>query len=128
RLRQVLDNLVNNAINHTHPEHRLIKLSLAISPSVLRIKLTDNGAGIAPDKLERIFDQFVSIETEYATPGTGIGLYLSRIIMEDHRGSITAQSQGIGHGSTFIAELPVSAKSYDIYSSHILMLDLVIPT
>ncbi len=106
RLRQVLDNVVNNAINHTHPEHRQIKLSLTISPAIIRIICTDNGAGIAPDNLERIFEQFISFETQYATAGTGIGLYLSRKIMEALRGSLTAQSQGIGHGSTFIVELP----------------------
>ena len=106
RLRQVLDNLVSNAIHHSHPEHRLIKLSLTISPSIIQIIITDNGAGIAPDNLERIFTQFISIETEFSTTGTGIGLYLSQKIMELHGGKITAQSQGSGHGATFIVELP----------------------
>ncbi len=106
RLRQVLDNVVNNVIRQTHPKHRQIKLSLTISPSIIRIICTDNGAGIAPDNLERIFDQFLSIETQYATVGTGIGLYLSRKIMEALGGSLTAQSHGIGHGATFIVEFP----------------------
>ena len=76
RLRQEFDNIVNNAVHHTHSENRLIKLKLAISPSILRIIFADNGAGIAPGNLERIFDQFVFIDTEFAIGGTGIGLYL----------------------------------------------------
>lgn len=107
RLRQVLDNVLNNAVKHTHPQHRLITLSLTISHSIIRIIITDNGAGITPDNLERIFDQFVSIDSEYAVASTGIGLFLSRKIMETLGGSITAQSQGLGHGTTFIIELPI---------------------
>jgi PAS domain S-box-containing protein len=106
RLQQVLDNLIRNAINHTHPEHRKIKLNLNILPNSLLVTIVDDGAGLVPEILERIFDQFISIETEYATPGTGIGLYLSRKIMEAHEGTITAQSKGLGHGATFIVELP----------------------
>jgi len=67
--------------------------------------MADNGARIIADNLEQIFSQFVSIETEYASSGTGIGLYLSRKIIEAHGGTITAQSEGLGHGTTYIVEL-----------------------
>lgn len=106
RLQQVFDNIVSNAINHTHPEYRQIRLNLEILPSILRINITDNGAGIAPGNLERIFEQFVAIDTEFAIGGTGIGLYLCREIVEAHGGSVTAQSKGEGDGATFIITLP----------------------
>ena len=83
-----------------------MKISLGILKSVIRITIADNGAGIDPENLEQIFEQFVSIETEYSTTGTGLGLYLCRRIMEAHGGTVTAQSQGLGHGAKFIVELP----------------------
>ncbi|MFX1518120.1 MAG: sensor histidine kinase, partial [Promethearchaeota archaeon] len=65
-----------------------------------------NGAGIASEHLETIFEQFITIPTDYTATGTGIGLYLSREIIKAHDGTITAQSKGKGKGSTFTIELP----------------------
>ncbi|UCG04387.1 MAG: PAS domain-containing sensor histidine kinase [Candidatus Heimdallarchaeota archaeon] len=106
RLQQVFDNLINNAVNHTHPKQRLIKFKLEVLPVTLRIEIVDNGAGIAPENLDKIFDQFVSFETEFSASGTGIGLFISHKILEAHKGSIMAQSEGLGKGSTFIITLP----------------------
>lgn len=106
RLAQVIDNILRNAIKQTHQDHRLIKVLLELQPSDIRIIIIDNGAGIDPENLDRIFDQFVSIETEYSATGTGIGLYLSQRIMKSHGGTIKAHSEGIGKGSSFIIELP----------------------
>ncbi|MFX0150289.1 MAG: PAS domain S-box protein [Candidatus Hodarchaeota archaeon] len=106
RLIQVFDNILNNAVKHTHSDHRSIKVTLEIIPTILRIKIKDNGAGIASENLERIFEQFVSIGTVYSATGTGIGLYLSQKIMKAHGGIIIARSEGLGSGSTFIIELP----------------------
>lgn len=106
RLQQLLDNLVSNAMNHTHTDHRLIQLTLEVHPTMIQMSVTDNGAGIASDNLEKIFDQFVSVETEYYASGTGLGLYLCRKIAEGHEGIIKAQSNGLGHGATFIVTLP----------------------
>ncbi len=106
RLLQVIDNLLNNAVKQTDPITRLIKIDLEISSTVIRVNFTDNGAGIAPGNLSRIFEQFVSIQTKYSVTGTGIGLYLSIGIMNAHGGTITAHSKGTGAGSTFSIELP----------------------
>jgi len=106
RLLQVIDNLLNNAVKQTDPNNRLIEIDLEISSTVIRVHITDNGAGIAPDNLLRIFEQFVSIQTEYSATGTGIGLYLSMGIVNAHGGIITAHSKGIRAGSTFSIELP----------------------
>ncbi|MFX1283645.1 MAG: PAS domain S-box protein [Promethearchaeota archaeon] len=106
RLQQVIDNIIGNAIKQTDKEHRKIRVISKISPSGIIIEVSDNGAGIEPDDLEVIFEQFVSIPTEFSATGTGIGLYLCRKTLEAHNGRITAQSKGPGHGATFIIELP----------------------
>jgi PAS domain S-box-containing protein len=110
RLLQVLDNLLDNSVKHTHPKQREIKVNLEVLFQSIRIKIVDNGAGIAQENLKRIFEQFVSIKTEYSVTGTGIGLYLSQKIMEAHNGTIIAQSEGIGRGATFTIELPRKLK------------------
>ncbi|MFX0206225.1 MAG: PAS domain S-box protein [Candidatus Hodarchaeota archaeon] len=106
RLAQVFDNIIDNAIKHTDKDSRKIKVSTEMFPDRVRIRITDNGAGIAQKDLETIFEQFVSIPTEYSSSGTGIGLYLCRKIITAHGGSITAHSKGPSHGSTFVIELP----------------------
>jgi signal transduction histidine kinase len=73
--------------------------------TMVRIEINDNGAGIHPNDLERIFDPFVSLETKYSVKGTGIGLHLCRIIVENHNGTIKAHSDGLNQGSTFIIDL-----------------------
>jgi K+-sensing histidine kinase KdpD len=99
-------NLLSNAVKQTHPDNRLIKVKLEVLLRSIRLQIWDSGARIAHEDLERIFDQFVSIETEYSATGTGIGLYLSRKIMEAHGGTIKAHSEGRGLGSVFTIELP----------------------
>ena len=106
RLLQVLDNLLDNAVKHTHPDNKLIKVNLEILANSILIKIIDNGAGIDQKNLKLIFEQFVSIETRYSVTGTGIGLYVSQKIIEAHKGTIIAQSEGVGRGATFTIELP----------------------
>ncbi len=106
RLQQVLDNIVGNAIKQTDKDHRRIRVTSKIEESYIKIEVSDNGAGIEPENLEVIFDQFVSIPTEFSATGTGIGLYLCRKTLEAHGGRITAQSKGLGLGATFIVEIP----------------------
>ncbi|MFX1285949.1 MAG: PAS domain S-box protein [Promethearchaeota archaeon] len=107
RLQQVLENLIDNAIKHTSKEHRKIIVTVEVFLNEIRINIEDNGAGINTEHLEAIFDQFVSFDTEYAAGGTGIGLYLSRKIMEAHGGTIVAQSKGKGQGASFVIQLPL---------------------
>ena len=106
RLQQVMENVISNAIKHTPKDRREIIVSTEILADKVRILIKDNGAGIASEHLETIFEQFITIPTDYTATGTGIGLYLSREIIKAHDGTITAQSKGKGEGSTFIIELP----------------------
>ncbi|MHA2203094.1 MAG: PAS domain-containing sensor histidine kinase [Candidatus Hodarchaeales archaeon] len=106
RLLQVLENIIGNAIKQTHPRFRAIFVNLEVFSSEIQIIISDNGAGIAPENLEKIFEQFTSINTEYSVTGTGLGLFISRRILEAHNGSIVALSEGTGKGSSFIITLP----------------------
>ncbi|MHA1996448.1 MAG: sensor histidine kinase, partial [Candidatus Hodarchaeales archaeon] len=78
-----------------------------ILEDVIQLKISDNGCGISTENLEIIFDQFVSLPTQYSVVGTGIGLYVSRLLAEAHGGSLHAESEGVGLGSTFILKLPL---------------------
>ncbi len=106
RLLQVLENVIGNAIKQTHPRRRAILINLKVLSSDIQIIVSDNGAGIASENLEKIFEQFTSINTEYSVTGTGLGLFISRRILEAHKGSIVARSEGIGKGSSFTITLP----------------------
>ncbi len=117
KLKQVLYNLLANAVKFS-PEGGEIQLRAEPDQDVdekskagfIRISISDNGVGIVPDDLERIFGAFEranpAINTKYR--GTGLGLYLSRQIVELHGGHLWAESNGEGVGSTFVFIIPSS--------------------
>jgi PAS domain S-box-containing protein len=108
RITQVLSNLIQNAINHTPSNDRKIAVEcLTQLTDKIRITVMDNGAGIPNTKLEEIFEPFVSVPSQYSVQGTGIGLYISRIIIEGHHGKIWAKNGGIDEkGATITIEIP----------------------
>ena len=105
RLRQVLDNILDNANKQTPDDGRIV-LTPKVLSNTIQISISDNGVGIAPNNLEQIFEQYMSFETERASKGTGIGLYISKVICEAHGGRLTAHSEGKKQGTTFVIELP----------------------
>jgi signal transduction histidine kinase len=108
RVQQVLDNLVSNALKFT-PEGGTVHVSLARNSGSVQIEVTDSGIGIGAQDQRRLFERFFRAESavERQLPGTGLGLYISRVIAEAHQGSITVESE-LGRGSTFRMELPVA--------------------
>ncbi len=105
-LRQVLQNLVDNAIKYTDKGSVTIALSEGPSRTV-RIDVTDTGRGLSSDLVPKLFEQFSrdqSIAKEIA--GTGLGLYIAKQMVAAHKGRIWASSPGPGKGSTFTVELP----------------------
>ena len=115
RLCQVLANLLTNAAKYTD-DSGLIQLRCIIDNNMVRLSVTDAGIGIAPDDLERIFDIFSQIDptAPRSDGGLGIGLALVRGLVELHRGTVEAQSAGLGEGSTFTVTLPHTENVLDL--------------
>jgi two-component system CheB/CheR fusion protein len=112
RLQQVLWNLLNNAAKFT-PEGGFILVRTAREFDRALVTVSDNGAGIAPEILPRIFDAFeqggVGITRQFG--GMGLGLAISKALVELHGGSIRAQSAGAGQGSLFEIALPLTSSA-----------------
>ena len=107
RLVQVISNLVNNAAKYS-PSGSTIKVSLTLEANHAVIDVSDNGVGIEPGLLSHMFDAFHDNHPgDLATQRLGIGLWLSRQLIEMHGGTITAQSDGQGAGAQFCVKLPV---------------------
>jgi signal transduction histidine kinase len=108
RLSQVFANLLTNAAKYTDPGGR-IELTGAVRDGRLTVCVKDNGIGIPPEALTRIFGLFSQTEgaRTRAEGGIGVGLALAKGIVEMHRGTIEARSRGRGQGSEFIATLPL---------------------
>jgi signal transduction histidine kinase len=111
RLRQVLINLVNNAIKFT--EKGSISLHARRTDHNVLITVKDTGIGIPPDQLESVFQEFTQVDssTTRKVGGTGLGLPISRRLIEMHGGRLWAESTGnLGEGSTFYVFMPIEAK------------------
>jgi signal transduction histidine kinase len=107
RLQQILENLILNAAKYTNPGGRIeVSAEATISEAVIRVK--DNGIGIPHDKLTQVWELFVQVDQspERIRKGLGIGLALVRDLVHRHGGTVEAQSDGLGNGSTFIVRMP----------------------
>jgi signal transduction histidine kinase/ActR/RegA family two-component response regulator len=110
RLVQVVCNLLSNAAKYT-PSGGRIQLAARRSHAGVEISVRDNGVGIPPDMLRKVFDMFTQVERslERSQGGLGIGLTLVRRLVQLHGGSVEAKSAGLGQGAEFIVRLPEHA-------------------
>ena len=111
RIQQVMINLVNNAIKFTDNCEVEIHVEQADERAMIRVR--DTGIGIPVDQLESIFKEFAQVDTSTTrkSGGTGLGLPISRRLVELHGGLLWAESAGKpGEGSTFHVELPLQAR------------------
>jgi CheY-like chemotaxis protein len=107
RLTQALQNLLNNAAKYTN-EGGHIRLAVSIDGRTCTTTVSDNGLGIGAEQLERVFTLFFQQESSSTNEGgLGIGLSLSRALVEAHGGRLFAHSAGLGQGSTFTLTLPL---------------------
>jgi signal transduction histidine kinase len=106
RLAQLLDNLVSNAIKFT-PPGGTVDVRLTSGDAYVRLEVSDTGLGIPENEREKLFERFFRSQTalERQIQGTGLGLYISKAIVEAHGGRIGVQSAE-GQGTTFVVELP----------------------
>jgi CheY-like chemotaxis protein/anti-sigma regulatory factor (Ser/Thr protein kinase) len=110
RLQQVLVNLLNNAAKYTEPGGH-VTVSAAREGGTAVVRVRDDGIGIRREMLPRIFDLFQQADRVpgRVIEGLGIGLTLVKNLVEMHSGTVTADSEGPGHGSEFTVRLPVVA-------------------
>jgi signal transduction histidine kinase/ActR/RegA family two-component response regulator len=114
RLTQVVGNLLANAAKFTRSDDR-ITVELATEEGTARLSVADEGIGMTPELLEKVFERFVQGEQalQRATGGLGLGLAIARSLVELHHGTITAESAGPGRGSRFIVTLPLASAQAD---------------
>jgi PAS domain S-box-containing protein len=107
RLEQVVENLFSNALKFT-PSGGRIEVALAEAGGRARVVVTDSGAGIAAEMLPRIFERFWQARARSArSEGLGLGLAIVKHIVEEHGGTIGAESEGADRGARFTLELPL---------------------
>ncbi len=110
RLEQVFSNLVANAIKYS-PNGGNVTITVSMPPDstpspMIEVAVHDQGQGISSSELDRIFTRFTRGDTGRGVSGLGLGLYIARAIIEAHGGTIRAESDGPGQGSTFVVCLP----------------------
>jgi signal transduction histidine kinase len=110
RLAQAFINLLSNAAKYTDPGGQL-ELRVASEGATVAVSILDNGIGISPDRVEQVFEMFSQEEPALsrARGGLGIGLSLTRKLVELHGGTVSASSEGRGKGSVFTVRLPLAA-------------------
>jgi len=113
RLAQVVSNLLTNAARYTEPGGAVTLQARRGKPGWLRIGVSDNGIGLAPEMLEQVFGLFFQGKrsVDRIEGGLGIGLALVRNIVELHGGEVEAHSAGLGRGSEFVVCLPLPLAS-----------------
>jgi signal transduction histidine kinase len=108
RLGEVLANLLANALRHT-PSGGRVEVHAVGRGDEVEVTVTDNGEGIPPELLERVFERFFRVDparTRNSGGGSGLGLTISRAIVEAHSGRMWAESAGRGRGARFVVRLP----------------------
>ena len=105
RLRQVLGNLIDNAVKYS-PDGAQVEVRATTIDRAVVVSVHDRGSGIAHDDQRLIFEKFGRVSAGNSKPGTGLGLYIARSIAEAHGGTLDVASS-VGRGSTFTLRLPL---------------------
>ena len=107
RLAQILSNYLSNALRHA-PDGSTVRVATGKTAGTVRVAVTDDGPGLAPDQLEAVFERFYRVDParSRSAGGSGIGLAIVRALAAAMDGQAWAESSGPGRGATFIVELP----------------------
>lgn len=110
RILQVISNLLTNAIKFSSPKSQ-IRVEAGIQDQHVHVEIQDKGEGIPPEKISNLFTPFYQTDEtrNRVHRGLGLGLHISKSIMDFHKGSISLSSKGLGHGTTATIRLPLSS-------------------
>lgn len=114
RLQQVFWNLLSNAAKFS-AENSLIAVGTTVADGHVLVEISDQGVGISPDKIDRVFDAFEQGTRTHA--GLGLGLAICKAIVEIHGGEIAARSEGLNRGAKFAVRLPYSREASQLSAS-----------
>ncbi|MEK7604403.1 MAG: ATP-binding protein [Patescibacteria group bacterium] len=107
KIKEVVANLIDNSIKYT-PKGS-VTVTLSQKSSVVRVEIADTGVGISDDVIPKLFKKFSRADAQKANIlGTGLGLYIAKVFIDAHHGSVRVESTGKDKGSTFIVELPIT--------------------
>jgi len=108
RIKQVIFNLLANAIKFTHAGGE-VKVEVKRNMSEIMVSVTDTGIGIEMEEQKKIFEPFYQVKNSLSgkTPGTGLGLSICKNIIEQHKGKVWVESEGLNKGSRFIFTVPI---------------------
>ncbi len=109
KIRQVINNMIDNAIKYSKQGD--ITVTLDANETDITLKVIDHGKGIRPEDAPKLFQKY-SRGSDSATHATGLGLgmYVAKVVVEQHQGKIWAESQGLGSGATFAFSIPIHSK------------------
>jgi signal transduction histidine kinase len=107
RITQVLSNILNNALKFTNEGQIIVRAHESNDKREIVVSITDTGTGINKDVFAKLFSKFVTKSSQ----GTGLGLYISKSIVEAHGGRIWAENNADGRGATFMFTLPVVSET-----------------
>ena len=107
-LRAAVSNLLDNAIRYSDKGVQVSVEVAALDEKRVAVRIADQGIGISSTQLKRIFKRFYRVQGAFMSrvKGTGLGLFIVRSVVEKHGGRVFAESEGLGHGSTFTIQLP----------------------
>jgi signal transduction histidine kinase len=110
KMRQIVSNVIDNAIKYT--KKGFVEMSCKVEHDEIKIIVKDSGIGIAPEKQSEIFNKFIRDENamKMNVVGTGLGLFVAKVMLEAQGGEISVFSEGIGKGSTFTITFPQTSK------------------
>ncbi|MBX4191607.1 MAG: hypothetical protein KW804_02285 [Candidatus Doudnabacteria bacterium] len=109
KLRQVINNFIDNAIKYTSAGTITVELSKTAKD--LKVKVTDTGKGVSPEQSKHIFEKYDRGKSAaHNSSGLGLGLYVAKFIVEQHKGKVWVESKGEGKGSSFIFTVPLKVK------------------